>query len=349
VVEGTPQHLQQVGAVGAGQVRDVGRVELSHRQHRNRSIWRDPRGPDAVDDRTLGRGQQVCVGIAGAAPRLRQDASPQPGIVQRYPPLHRRGVGVVGAGGPGLLCRPEQRAADGAVRHGRRAGSGMQPHGGACQRRQFWKVRGDVDRAGRSRAGHARRIDPAPDGTVQGRPGLTATSYAEVQLLVGPSLTCTNDRTLVAQAASCRAGRRWTWKTLRSLGAALLAPAIPPQPGTALRAALAILRGCQAAEADEVARQLQDLPRPARTSTVNTPERPLNAAVNKPLREPATAGARPDWRTVPPGPPQVRETGRAVLATITAPTQTAGPGCTWARGSWPGSRWSEPAASCRWM
>jgi tetratricopeptide (TPR) repeat protein len=54
----------------------------------------------------------------------------------------------------------------------------------------------------------------------------------------------------------------WEAKTLRSLGAALLATSDPAAARTVLRAALKILRDCQAAEAEEVALQLHKLPRP---------------------------------------------------------------------------------------
>jgi hypothetical protein len=117
-------------AVRAGQVEDVPGVELGDGDHQGLAVLLRYASTlfRAVDDHTFLGGQQVRTIGPGPAPRLVQDAPAEPYVVGHDAALP--GAGVVRAGRPGFVGRPEQRAADRTVSGGGRTDAGAQSHGG---------------------------------------------------------------------------------------------------------------------------------------------------------------------------------------------------------------------------
>ncbi|MGI3201940.1 hypothetical protein ACRJ4W_33160 [Streptomyces sp. GLT-R25] len=149
VVEGTPQHLEQVGTGRAGQRGDVRGVQLDHRDHGDRAVLGYSRAAGdrgTVDDHALLRREEVGTLGARPGPGLGEDAPPQPYVVGGYTVV--RGAVVIRAGGPRLIGRPQQGAADRTVRGGGRTGAGVQSDGGTGQGRQLREEGGGVEGAG---------------------------------------------------------------------------------------------------------------------------------------------------------------------------------------------------------
>jgi hypothetical protein len=149
VVHRAPQHLEQVGAVRAGVVRDVPAVELGQWEQGDRVLDQvvEVQRIFRVEFGSFLDGQECPVRQWFPGVRGREDLPPaaQSGRRGQVGRIVRAGVL---ADRPRLTGRPEQRPANRTVRRGRGAGPGMQAGGSGGVFPQLGEDLGDVQGRG---------------------------------------------------------------------------------------------------------------------------------------------------------------------------------------------------------